>query len=463
MMGQAQDYYSILKVSPGAKAEDIKSAFRRLARKYHPDLNPNNPQTTEKFKEISQAYEILSDVNKRRRYDFDRKTARYNQKRVTETVVRKRTNYKYQASPTQSNANAMAQKFYDLGLKKSQNKQYKKAAEEYTKAIKISPYFTNAYLKRCEMYYKLGNYQGVLDDCYRIITINPLIPKAFYYQGRARYSLGYIEGAIDSYSEAIRQELDYAQAYYYRGIAYRDIKENLSAIEDFQIAGDLFIAQGNQSAYLLVKQNILNLTKSNWGLGNIFKGYFQAIQNSFKTASMYLFNPQGELHSAFVRLSDSQALAVGIAYGMVFDICAAIATTMTMSQLVNTSSLLSINPDWIHLLILNAIPFFVLAFLGGIVRLLMGNAGNIVADTFIAGTSLLPLGLSLVLLPIISFSHPIIVTSTLIFGIFYCILTLYTGCTQIFNLPEGQASFVVPLMIIVCSWFYYVAFALIFS
>ena len=463
MMGHYQDYYSLLKVSPGATAEDIKSAFRRLARKYHPDLNPNNPQTTEKFKEISEAYEILSDEKKRRRYDFDRKTSRYNKNQISETPFSKKTNYKPEPSSTIPNSSSLAQKFYNLGLKKSQNKQYQKAAEEYSKAIKISPYFTDAYLKRCEMYYKLGNYQGVLDDCYRIITINPLIAKAFYYQGRARYSLGYVEGAIDSYSEAIRQELDYAQAYYYRGIAYRDIKENLLAIEDFQIAGDLFIAQGNQSAYLLVKQNILSLTKNNWGLGNIVGGYFKAIQNSFKTASMYLFNPQGELHSAFVRLSNGQALAVGIAYGMVFDICAAITESLTISEFGSTSLSASNSPDWMNLLVLNAIPFFVLAFLGGIVRLLMGNSGNIVADTFVAGASLLPLGLSLVLLPIISFSHPIILISTLIFGIFYCVLTLYTGCTQIFNLPEGQASFVVPLMLLICGWFYYLAFALILS
>ena len=463
MMGHYQDYYSLLKVSPGATAEDIKSAFRRLARKYHPDLNPNNPQTTEKFKEISEAYEILSDEQKRRRYDFDRKTARYNKNKTSETPVSKKNNYKPKPSSPTPNSSTLAQKFYNLGLKKSQNKQYKKAAEEYTKAIKISPYFTDAYLKRCEMYYKLGNYQGVLDDCYRIITINPLIAKAFYYQGRARYSLGYIEGAIDSYSEAIRQELDYAQAYYYRGIAYRDIKENLLAIEDFQIAGDLFIAQGNQSAYLLVKQNIVSLTKHNWGLGNIVGGYFKAIQNSFKTASMYLFNPQGELHAAFVRLSNSQALAVGIAYGILFDICAAIAESLTISEFASAGIAPFSSPDWTNLLILNAIPFFVLAFLGGIVRLLMGNSGNIVADTFVAGASLLPLGLSLVLLPIISFSHPIIVISTLIFGIFYFVLTLYTGCTQIFNLPEGQASFVVPLMLVICGWFYYLAFALILS
>ena len=451
MMGQERDYYSILKVSPEATGEDIKMAFRRLARKYHPDLNPDDPQTTEKFKEISQAYEVLSDTKKRRRYDFDRKASSnyYNSYQSPKTTVRNRP----QPEP-KSDASGLAQKFYQQGLKKSQTKQYKKAVEEYSKAIKLAPYFTDAYLKRCEMYYKLGNYQGVLDDCYRIITINPAIAKAFYYQGRARYSLGYIDGAIESYSEAIRQDPNYAQAYYYRGVAYRDIKENLAAVENFQIAGELFIARGNQSAYLIAKQNVNSLTQVNWQLGIFIGRCLKAIQNIFQTANMYLFNPQGELHPAFVRLSRVQALSIGIVYGLLFDICAAIATYHFLAPKI---------PHWGYLLLLNGIPFFVLTFMGGIIRLLMGNSGNLVADTFIAGASLLPLGLSLLFLGLVSFSQIFLVISLLIFGVFYCVLTLYTGCTQIFNLSEGQASFVVPLMLIVSSWFYCLTFALLFS
>ncbi len=457
MMAQDRDYYSILKVSPEATGEDIKMAFRRLARKYHPDLNPDDPETTEKFKEISQAYEVLSDAKKRRRYDFERKAFnnQYNSNQSPKTTVRNRPR-----SESKSDTSGLAQKFYEQGLKKSQTRQYKKAVEEYSKAIKFAPYFTDAYLKRCEMYYKLGNYQGVLDDCYRIITINPAIAKAFYYQGRARYSLGYIDGAIESYSEAIRQDSNYAQAYYYRAVAYQDSKENLAAIKNFQIAGELFIARGNQSAYLITKQNINSLTKVNWQLGqldSLIWRCLKAIQNIFKTASMYLFNPQGELHPAFVRLSPIQALAMGIIYGLLFAICAAIATYHFLAPTI---------PHWGYLLLLNGIPFFVITFMGGIVRLLMGNSGNLVADTFIAGTSLLPLGLCLLLLELLEFfslSQIFLVTSLLIFGTFYCVLTLYAGCTQIFNLSEGQASFVVPLMLIVISWFYYLTFALISS
>ena len=64
-----KDYYKVLGVSKSASAEDIKKAFRKLARRYHPDVNPGDKKSEEKFKEINEAYEVLSDVAKRRKYD----------------------------------------------------------------------------------------------------------------------------------------------------------------------------------------------------------------------------------------------------------------------------------------------------------------------------------------------------------------------------------------------------------
>lgn len=64
-----QDFYTILGVKKSASKEEIKSAYRKLAMQYHPDRNPNNKTAEEKFKEVSQAYETLSDDTKRQQYD----------------------------------------------------------------------------------------------------------------------------------------------------------------------------------------------------------------------------------------------------------------------------------------------------------------------------------------------------------------------------------------------------------
>lgn len=64
-----EDYYKLLEISKDASLNEIKKAYRKLAMKYHPDKNPNNKESEEKFKEIAQAYEILSDPDKRQKYD----------------------------------------------------------------------------------------------------------------------------------------------------------------------------------------------------------------------------------------------------------------------------------------------------------------------------------------------------------------------------------------------------------
>lgn len=72
-MPQTKDYYDILGVDEDADAKEIKKAYRNLARKYHPDRNPDKPNAEEKFKEIQEAYSVLSDEEKRKEYDTRRK------------------------------------------------------------------------------------------------------------------------------------------------------------------------------------------------------------------------------------------------------------------------------------------------------------------------------------------------------------------------------------------------------
>ena len=68
-MAKKRDFYEVLGVNRDASDEDIKKSYRKLAMKYHPDRNPDNPKSEEQFKEAKEAYEILSDPKKRAAFD----------------------------------------------------------------------------------------------------------------------------------------------------------------------------------------------------------------------------------------------------------------------------------------------------------------------------------------------------------------------------------------------------------
>ncbi len=278
MMRSIQDHYSILQISSDATSQDIKTAYKGLAREYHPDVNPDDPLTIEKFHQISEAYEVLSDKKKRHDYFLEFYVQSPNQK-IDRTYIKAL----YDQPPF--TFNRRAEKLYKQGEKQFQNQKHTKAIDKYTQAIDLDSQFIAAYLKRCEAYNQLGNYRGILDDCHQIITINPLIAKAYYYQGRARYNLGFTQGAINSYTEVIRQYAHHAQSYYYRGLAYQDTQNPGLAIRDFKAAKNLFKIERNQEACILIQEHIHNLTNPKLLLKNLVDECFSVLQSKFKTAN----------------------------------------------------------------------------------------------------------------------------------------------------------------------------------
>ena len=69
MADQHRDYYEVMGVPKNATEEEIKKAYRKLAKQYHPDLHPGDKEAEAKFKELNEAYEVLSDKEKKARYD----------------------------------------------------------------------------------------------------------------------------------------------------------------------------------------------------------------------------------------------------------------------------------------------------------------------------------------------------------------------------------------------------------
>ncbi|PYG90346.1 curved DNA-binding protein [Ruminiclostridium sufflavum DSM 19573] len=98
---QYNDYYSALGLERDAAQEDIKKAYRRLAKKYHPDVNPGNKQAEEKFKQVSEAYEVLGDPEKRKKYDsFGSATNFENGYDFDPSQFGKNVSYEYRAGNT---------------------------------------------------------------------------------------------------------------------------------------------------------------------------------------------------------------------------------------------------------------------------------------------------------------------------------------------------------------------------
>jgi curved DNA-binding protein CbpA len=428
-----ENYYLILGVAENASLKEIKLAFRRLARQYHPDLNPDDPISAERFKQISQAYDVLSDATKRRRFD---RNIPPKQPQTPRKNNRQQTN-----SATTSPKTPLD--YYNRGLLRTQTKEYRQAINDYTQAIRLNPRFVDAYLKRCEMRYKLGDNQGVLNDCHEVLSVDPAVAKAYYYQGRARYSLGYIEPAIESYSLAIAKEHNYPQAHYYRGMAYKESQNVTLAVSDLTHAAQLFRQQKNHDAYRRTKKTVNELSKKN----KVSRPENLA-HNFLTTLGLSLINPSGGLLPAFSRLENTQLAQVGIIYGLLSSVCFVCSYYMT--------GIFFTLPVW-QLFLIGLIPFLSLILTGNILRSLWHHRGNLATDIFLAGVAIAPLAFSSIFIGFVSISSFSIVIPLMFVGCSYSALTLQAGYLQILNLTEAKTAFLVALMLMLNSYISFVS------
>ncbi|MEO1339979.1 MAG: DnaJ domain-containing protein [Cyanobacteria bacterium J06635_13] len=422
----SENYYLILGVPQNAGSKEIKLAFRRLARQYHPDLNPNDPVSAEKFKLISQAYDVLSDSKKRRRYD---RHIPLQQPKVSRQNINKSSANSPPTTPLD---------YYNRGLLRTQTKEYRQAIDDYTQAIELNPRFVDAYLKRCEMRYKLGDNQGVLNDCHEVFNIDPSVAKAYYYQGRARYSLGYIDPAIESYSSAIAQEQNYPQAHYYRGIAHKESQNITLAVEDLKIAAKLFRRQQNYDAYRRTQKTVNELTKD-----KMVSHQEGLVYNFFTTLALSFWNPSGGLLPAFSRLEAKQLKQVGLIYGLLSCLGFVCGYFMTGIPLAT--------PVW-QLFIVGLIPFISFILTGCAFRGLWHHRGSLATDIFIAGVAVAPLALATVLMGFVPISSISLVIPLLLAGCAYSAIALQAGYIQLLNMTEGKATLIVALMLLINSF-----------
>jgi curved DNA-binding protein CbpA len=428
-MANASNYYRILNVSRHASQTDIKKAFRRLAREFHPDLHPNNPEAAAKFKQISEAYEVLGDPQRRSHYD----------NRFEDTAAEPKTS----TSGSYSVSYAQAQD-------KLSKRAYQDAIQDFTQAIALSPDSIEAYLGRCEAYDAIQNDRAVLDDCFQILQRNPKSAQAYLYQGQARLRLGYVESAIDAYTQAISLEESFALAYVRRAQARLERQDTALAYPDLKKAQSLYRTQQNWTQVKQVERLVLGLKRpipsesipfstAGASVRPHAQGYWALALGSIPSI---VLNPSDNLLPVFVRLGQTSAALAGLLYALLAVGSLAIARAMPQ---ITPLGVVSEDLGKVFLLGCSAYMGCVLA--GMLARLLMAGRGSFAGDFFVVGVAALPM-LVLALGSSVASSLGVVLEILRITTGCYTVLILYIGCTQIGDMDEPRAMVAVPFMIL---------------
>jgi curved DNA-binding protein CbpA len=422
-MPKSLSYYEILRISNQSSSAEIKKAFRRLARQVHPDLHPNDAEAAAQFKQISQAYEVLSDAERRSQYD---------------TLLNTSPSAEAPAEP-QSYPSRYRQAVYKLS-----QRDYRGAIVDFTQAIAMFPGGTEAYLGRAKAYDALKNDKAVLEDCYQILQRDPNAAQAYIYQGQARLRLGYPQGAVEAYTKAIALDTTLAQAYYRRAQARLELKETAPAYQDLQKAIELFRAQQNWTQVQQVEQLLKTFRQpAAAALRSPQTGVPQFLKLALSNLPGMVVNPSGNLLPAFARLTPIQAGWAGLLYGSIAVSCWIFGNWMTKTGafLLLPSALTGLA------------AYLSVAIALTLTRLVAARGrGSYFGDLFLSGVASLPIALFILLS---SAAAPLGSSFFSVFWVIsgcYSILILYIGCTQLSNIDEPRAMVAVPFIVLILRW-----------
>jgi len=236
------NHYQILGVSPTASEEEIKSAFKTLAKKYHPDKNSGNLAAEEQFKKINAAYQILSDKTKRQRYDYILNYQIQKQKKVSDNTANTRQ---------KTNVNSERKKSTSIHSKKvDKNKNNSKYlvliisgfALFITAAISFYFYMNKISaqksLEQGNKFAAVGQYVMAIESYSEAIDFNPSLSEAYIGRAEARMNLFKdTKGALMDYNEAIENapNPDY-NLYFIRAKFYFKQKKYDDGLKDLEQA-----------------------------------------------------------------------------------------------------------------------------------------------------------------------------------------------------------------------------------
>lgn len=431
-MSDSRNHYEVLGVSRDASEEAIKQAYRDLARRYHPDISPEDvTDASERFRRINEAYRVLSDPTERARYD--------------RTLDRGGTNHSSGIPGTQAeSATADWQSCYQAGIKATQRHNYKAAIAHYDRALQLHPNLAEIYSHRGFARFKLGDSQGAFADYTEALNLKPNLAEAHYHRGMTRFALGYSQSAIEDFNQALKLEPTHAEACYQRGRAYADLKERAAAAADFRQAAQLFRHRQDRMRTRMAQEAYQALGFSAVWLSNVGSLPKEAV----KAAQLFLFNPLGGMLPAFAKLERFRAAQVAGIFALAAIGSGVLGWLMLSANLTNSRLA---NAPVNSLFLLGLVAFCNLAIASGAARLVLKRPGSVAGDLFVAGATLLPLGLSLLLvgsLSVLGLDGSVSTLFLLPFASCYTVLTLYSGCSQISNLSEAQSVPVAALMLI---------------